>query len=194
MATRWLSARRPCHRTSLSAQPAQVLPLRFDRKLVSRLHRLLRRLRDGKKLYAVVAQVGPRKPILKKDAGEPAGTDDPDFECPPPVWERTPMRVTFSARDDQKSVFSIRSRVVDVVNDAEEPEDKPQLVERRPSSPVHHNPHGDSRAENREIRKLRPQSPAASTAGSSSAAIRVETLALVTSPTEATMTALPIRM
>ena len=149
---------------------------------------------NGKKLYAVVAQVGRRKPILKKDAGEPAGTDDPDSECPPPVWERTPMRVTFQPDDDQKLVFSIRSRVVDVVNDAEEPEDKPQLVERRPSSPVHHNPHGDSRAENREIRKLRPQSPAASTAGSSSAAIRVETLALVTSTTEATMIALPIRM
>jgi hypothetical protein len=75
---------------------------------------------NGKKLYAVVAQVGRRKPILKKDAGEPAGTDDPDSECPPPVWERTPMRVTFQPDDDQKLVFSIRSRVVDVVNDAEE--------------------------------------------------------------------------
>jgi len=93
------------------------------------------------------------------------------------------MRVTFRPDDDQKLVFSIRGRVVDVVNDAE-----------RASLPVHHNPHGDSRAENREIWKLRPQSPAASTAGSSSAAIRVETLALVTSTTEATMIALPIRM
>ena len=78
---------------------------------------------DGKKLYSVVAQVGRRKPILKKDAGEPAGADDPDSECPPPVWERTPMRVTFQPDDDQKLVFSIRSRIVDVVNDAEEPEE-----------------------------------------------------------------------
>jgi hypothetical protein len=78
---------------------------------------------DGKKLYAVVAQVGRRKPILKKDAGEPAGDDDPDSECPPPIWERTPMRVTFQPDDDQKLVFSIRSRVVDVVNDAEESEE-----------------------------------------------------------------------
>jgi hypothetical protein len=78
---------------------------------------------DGKKLYAVVAQVGRRKPILKKDAGEPAGTDDPDSECPPPVWERTPMRVTFQPDDDQKLVFNIRSRVVDVVNDTEEAEE-----------------------------------------------------------------------
>jgi hypothetical protein len=78
---------------------------------------------DGKKLYTVVAQVGRRKPILKKDAGEPAGDDDPDSECPPPVWERTPMRVTFQPDDDQKLVFNIRSRVVDVVNDTEEAEE-----------------------------------------------------------------------
>ena len=78
---------------------------------------------DGKKLYAMVAQVGRRKAILKKDAGEPAGDDDPDSECPPPVWERTPMRVTFLPDDNQKLVFSIRSRVIDVVNDAEEPEE-----------------------------------------------------------------------
>jgi len=78
---------------------------------------------DGKKLFAVVAQVGRRKPILKKDAGEPAGADDPDSERPPPVWERTPMRVIFEPGDKQKLVFSIRNRVVDVVNDAEEVEE-----------------------------------------------------------------------
>jgi hypothetical protein len=78
---------------------------------------------DGKKLYAVVAQVGRRKPILKKDAGEPSAADDPDSECPPPVWERTPMRVTFQPGHDQKLVFNIRNRVVDVVNDSEEPEE-----------------------------------------------------------------------
>jgi hypothetical protein len=78
---------------------------------------------DGKKLYAVVAQVGRRKPILKKDAGEAGGDDDPDSECPAPVWERTPTRVTFQPGDGPKLVFSIRSRVIDVVNDAEEPEE-----------------------------------------------------------------------
>jgi len=78
---------------------------------------------DGKKLFAIVAQVGRRKPILKKEAGEPAAGDDPDSECPAPVWERTPMRVSFQHGDEQRLVFSIRSRVVDVVNDAEEPEE-----------------------------------------------------------------------
>ena len=78
---------------------------------------------DGKKLYAVVAQVGRRKPILKKDAGEVAGDADPGSECPAPMWERSPMRVTFQPDDDQKVVFSLRNRVVDVVNDAEEAEE-----------------------------------------------------------------------
>ena len=78
---------------------------------------------DGKKLYAMVAQVGRRKPILKKDVGEPGGDDDPDSECPPPAWERSPMRVTFVPDVDQKVVFSIRNRVVDVLNDSEEAED-----------------------------------------------------------------------
>jgi hypothetical protein len=78
---------------------------------------------DGKKLYAVVAQVGRRKPVLKKDVGAPAADDNPDSECPPPAWQRTPMQVTFQHGSEQKVLFSIRSRVVDVVNDAEEPEE-----------------------------------------------------------------------
>jgi len=78
---------------------------------------------DGKKLYAMVTQVGRRKPILKKDVGEPGGDDNPDSECPAPAWERTPMRVTFAPDEDRKVVFSIRNRVVDVVNDAEEAEE-----------------------------------------------------------------------
>jgi hypothetical protein len=75
---------------------------------------------DGKKLYAMVAQVGRRKPILKKVLGEPDGDDAPDSECPAPAWQRAPARVTFQPEESQKVMFSIRGRVVDVINDAEE--------------------------------------------------------------------------
>ena len=75
---------------------------------------------DGKKLYVVVAQVGRRKPILKKPVGEPAGEDDPDSECPAPTWERSPARVTFQPDDTQKLLFLIRSRGVDIVNEPDE--------------------------------------------------------------------------
>jgi hypothetical protein len=79
-----------------------------------------RQKEDRQKRYAVVAQVGRRKPILKKPLGEPAGGDEPDSECPAPAWERTPARVTFQPAGSQKVMFSIRGRVVDVVTDAEE--------------------------------------------------------------------------
>ena len=75
---------------------------------------------DGKKLYAVVAQVGRRKPILKKPLGEPAGDDQPHSECPAPAWDRAPVRVTFEPDETQKLVFSIRGRVVDVSSEPEE--------------------------------------------------------------------------
>jgi hypothetical protein len=77
---------------------------------------------DGKKLYAMVAQVGRRKPVLKKLLGEPDGDDAPDSECPAPKWERAPARVTFEPDDTQKVLFTIRGRVVDVVSDAADEE------------------------------------------------------------------------
>ncbi len=78
---------------------------------------------DGKKLYAMVVQIGLRKPILKKDVGEPDGDDAPGLKCPPPIWERSPARVTFRPDGKQRVVFSIRSRAVDTVNEPEESEE-----------------------------------------------------------------------
>src|SRR5947209_2626301 len=72
---------------------------------------------DGKKLYAIVAQLGRRKPVLKKLLGEPDGDDAPDSECPAPKWERAPARVTFEPDETQKVLFTIRGRVVDVVSE-----------------------------------------------------------------------------
>ena len=79
---------------------------------------------DGKKLYAMVAQVGRRKPVLKKDLGEPDADDAPDSECPAPKWERAPARVTFQPDDTQKLTFSIRGRVLDIVNQPDEAEEQ----------------------------------------------------------------------
>jgi len=78
---------------------------------------------DGKKLFAVVAQLGRRKPILKKLLGEPDGDDLPDSECPAPAWQRQPTRVTFQPDDTQKITFSVRGHAVDIVNDTEEDEE-----------------------------------------------------------------------
>ena len=77
---------------------------------------------DGKKLHTIVAQLGSRKPILKKALGEATGEDMPDSGCPAPTWQRQPPRVTFQPAGDQKVTFSVRWHAVNVVNDEEEEE------------------------------------------------------------------------
>lgn len=78
---------------------------------------------DGKKLYAVVTQLGRRKPILKKALGEAGGDDLPDSECPAPGWQRQPARVSFEPEQGQKLTYSVRGHAVVVVNDTEEEDD-----------------------------------------------------------------------
>ncbi len=77
---------------------------------------------DGKKLYAIVAQLGRRKPILKKALGEASEDDMPDSECPSPAWQRQPVRVSFEPDENQKLTYTVRGHVVDIVNDNEEDE------------------------------------------------------------------------
>ena len=79
---------------------------------------------DGKKLFAVVFQVGRRKPVLKKPLGEPAEDDMPDSECPAPAWERRPARVTFESDKDQKLTYTIRGHAAGLVNSDEDGEDE----------------------------------------------------------------------
>jgi hypothetical protein len=78
---------------------------------------------DGKKLFAVVAQLGQRKAIPQEAAGEPDGDEMPDSECPAPAWQRQPTRVTFQPDENQKLPYSVRGHAVDVVMDAEDEED-----------------------------------------------------------------------
>jgi hypothetical protein len=75
---------------------------------------------DGKRLFAVVGQLGHRKPILKRSLGEPAGKDVPDSACSAPTWQRQPTRVTFKQGEGPSLTFAVRGRSVDVVNDEDE--------------------------------------------------------------------------
>ena len=75
---------------------------------------------DGKNLYAMVAQLEHRKPILKKALGDAPADDVPDSACPTPSWQRQPVRVTFSSPLDQTLTYSVRGHAVDIVNDEEE--------------------------------------------------------------------------
>jgi len=77
---------------------------------------------DGKKLFAVVAQLGRRKPILKKPLGEPDADELPDSECPAPTWQRQPIRVTFQPDEDQKLTFTVHGHAVDIVTNDDDGE------------------------------------------------------------------------
>jgi len=75
---------------------------------------------DGKKTYAVVAQLSRRKPVLKKIIGEGIADDaGPDSACSAPTWQRGPTRVSFES-GATKQTFAIRGHVVDLVTDDEE--------------------------------------------------------------------------
>jgi hypothetical protein len=67
---------------------------------------------DGQKMSAVIVQIGRRKPLLKKPIG---GGNDAHPACAPPVWDRDPIRVTFSQTPDQKLTFSVKSRAIDAI-------------------------------------------------------------------------------
>lgn len=79
---------------------------------------------DGKKTYAIVAQLSRRKPVLKKSLSDDGVADNAaaDSACLLPTWQRDPVRVSFQAAGGVKQTFAIRGHVVDVVNDAEEEE------------------------------------------------------------------------
>jgi hypothetical protein len=80
---------------------------------------------DGKKTFAMVAQIGRRKPVLKKPLSDNSLAEGaaPDSACPAPSWQRSPVRVTFEPVGSGKQTFAIRGHVVGVVNDAEEDEE-----------------------------------------------------------------------
>ena len=65
---------------------------------------------DGQKVYAVVAQLGERKPVLRTYVGVAKGNDDPESECAPPTWQKQPVRVTFEPSGGQKLSYLIHGR------------------------------------------------------------------------------------
>ena len=62
---------------------------------------------DAEKYYAVVAQIGARKPIVRKELGAFNGGEQPDSACPAPEWQRQPARVTFHPPGMQAMSFEV---------------------------------------------------------------------------------------
>ncbi|MDE3149772.1 MAG: hypothetical protein KGL37_09920, partial [Acidobacteriota bacterium] len=78
---------------------------------------------SGKSLYAVVAQLAARKPLLAKkmSAFDPASHADP--ACGIPEWQREPLRVTFHpAGKDAVSYNIVPGSAVLVEESGDEPQ------------------------------------------------------------------------
>jgi len=65
---------------------------------------------DAQRVYAVVTQLGQRKPVLRTYIGPAKGSDQPDSECTAPTWQKQPVRVTFEPTGGQKSSYLIHGR------------------------------------------------------------------------------------
>jgi hypothetical protein len=82
---------------------------------------------DGKQLYAVVAELNRRKPIVKaagiKLSKEAEGTGNPECICAIPEWQRAPARVTFDDSSSPKRTYAIRGHAVDLVSDEDDDEE-----------------------------------------------------------------------
>ena len=72
---------------------------------------------NGRHLYAMVVQLGRKKPLLKKTLGAPRFPDEPYSECEAPQWQKQPVRVTFQPKGGEKTTYSIRSLMVEVAPD-----------------------------------------------------------------------------
>lgn len=79
---------------------------------------------SGERVSAVVAEIGAKKPLYRKDVGENAMGDDPDSNCSTPHWERQPARVTFFPRMSDKFTVTVSGRFVDMTAESESSDDQ----------------------------------------------------------------------
>jgi hypothetical protein len=75
---------------------------------------------DGEKVFAVVAQLGTKRPVVRKEIGAARQGDLPDSECSAPKWQRQPARVTFLPKERPALSFEVHGHTADVATATEE--------------------------------------------------------------------------
>lgn len=78
---------------------------------------------NGERVFAMVAQLGAKKPVVKQDLGKSKGGATPDSECVAPEWQREPTRVTIQPIGGQKVVFTIRPHATEMATKDEDADD-----------------------------------------------------------------------
>jgi len=72
---------------------------------------------SGERVSAVVAEIGGRRPLFRKDLGPNSMGEASDSNCSPPHWERRPARVTFLPKKGEKFTVNVSGRSVDEESD-----------------------------------------------------------------------------
>ncbi len=80
---------------------------------------------SGKSLYAVVAQIAARKPVLAKKLAAFDPTNHPDPVCSPPDWQREPLRITFHPAGTDAVSYDVVPGSAVLVEDADDQEEAP---------------------------------------------------------------------
>jgi hypothetical protein len=77
----------------------------------------------GKQLYAVVSQVGGRKPVIAKKLGAWDPADHPTPACVNAIWQREPLRVTFQPTGQAAVSFDLVGLSAVLVEDGDADDD-----------------------------------------------------------------------
>ena len=77
---------------------------------------------SGERVNAVVAEIGAKKPLFRKELGKNTNGDLSDSNCSAPRWERQPSRVTFLPKSGDKFTVNVSGRFADEApdNDSDE--------------------------------------------------------------------------
>ncbi len=81
---------------------------------------------SGKSLYAVVAQVEARKPVLAKKLQAFDAENHPDPECALPDWQRDPLRITFHPTGKDAVSYNFVPGSAVLVEDTGDDEESPE--------------------------------------------------------------------
>ena len=71
---------------------------------------------NGERVSAIVAQITTKKPLYKKQV-EKLGDELPEAVCAPPLWQRKPIRVTFTPQNGEKLSVDVNGRFADITPD-----------------------------------------------------------------------------
>jgi len=77
---------------------------------------------NGEHVDAVVAEIGGKKPLFRKELGKVSPGSSSDSNCAPPHWDRQPSRVTFLPAGGDKFTVKVSGRFADEApdNDSDE--------------------------------------------------------------------------